>query len=135
MSSKRSRTLWRILALVGGVSFGVPLVIWGILHLQYFLAVRENARIASESNNPLWAGNPPSAASFQPVYRAPRQPVVRDFEIMSAEQGDAILSEDELVIAVEVNGQARAYPINMLTGPAREIINDELAGIAIASTW
>lgn len=135
MISERSRTLCRILAMVGGVAVVVPLVIWGILNAQYSLAVRENARIAAESDAPLWAGNPPSADSFQPVYRVPRQPVVRDFEIMSAEQGDAILSKDELVIAVEVNGQARAYPINMLTGPAREIINDELAGIAIATTW
>jgi hypothetical protein len=135
MISKRSQTLWRILALVGSVGVVVPLVIWGILNAQYSLAVRENARIAAESGEPLWAGNPPSVDSFRPVYRVPRQPVVRDFEIVSAEQGDAILSGDELVIAVEVDGQARAYPINMLTGPAREIINDELAGVAIATTW
>jgi hypothetical protein len=34
-----------------------------------------------------------------------------------------------------VEGKARAYPINMLTGPRREIINDELGGKAIAATW
>ena len=32
-------------------------------------------------------------------------------------------------------GQARAYPINMLTGPSREIINDVLGGVPIAATW
>lgn len=37
------------------------------------------------------------------------------------------VSDGELVIGVVVNGNARAYPINMLTGPSREIINDELA--------
>ena len=42
---------------------------------------------------------------------------------------------NELVLGVVVNGKARAYPINMLTGPAREIINDQLGGAAIAATW
>ncbi len=48
---------------------------------------------------------------------------------------DAELSDNELIIGVEIDGQARAYPINQLTGPRREIINDELAGTAIAATW
>lgn len=41
----------------------------------------------------------------------------------------------ELVLGVVVNGEARAYPINMLTGPSREIINDILGGQDIAATW
>jgi hypothetical protein len=45
------------------------------------------------------------------------------------------VAENELVIGVEIDGQARAYPINQLTGPSREIINDVLAGTAIAATW
>ena len=77
----------------------------------------------------------PSSGSFQPYYAVPRQEVVKDFEIVSAEQGVEVLADDELVIGVEVGGQARAYPINMLTGPVREIINDDLAGTAIAATW
>ncbi|MBC8355500.1 MAG: DUF3179 domain-containing protein [Planctomycetes bacterium] len=47
----------------------------------------------------------------------------------------AEIGDNELVIGVEVNGQSRAYPINQLTGPSREIINDELGGTAIAATW
>lgn len=136
MSSKKLRSRWRVtLGLVGAVGLGVPLVIWGILRVQYSLAVRDNARIAADSGNPLWAGNPPSSASFQPYYAVPRQAVVQGFEILSAEQRDKVLVDDELVIGVELDGQARAYPINMLTGPSREIMNDELAGTAIAVTW
>ena len=45
------------------------------------------------------------------------------------------LSPNALVIGVELNDEARAYPINQLTGPAREIINDHLGGTAIAATW
>jgi len=43
--------------------------------------------------------------------------------------------DNELVLGLELNGEARAYPINMLTGPSREIINDTLGGIPIAATW
>jgi hypothetical protein len=45
------------------------------------------------------------------------------------------VTDNELVLGVVVNGEARAYPINMLTGPSREIINDTLGGTAIAATW
>jgi len=45
------------------------------------------------------------------------------------------VTDKELVIGVVIDGRARAYPINMLTGPSREIINDMLGGRAIAATW
>ena len=45
------------------------------------------------------------------------------------------VKNDELVLGVVVNGEARAYPINMLTNPTREIINDKLGGRSIAATW
>ena len=47
----------------------------------------------------------------------------------------ASVDDNELVLGVEVNGQARAYPINQLPGPKREIINDVLGGTAIAAIW
>ena len=48
---------------------------------------------------------------------------------------DASIDDSELIIGVQSGGQARAYPINQLTGPSREIINDTLGGTAIAATW
>lgn len=45
------------------------------------------------------------------------------------------VDNDDLVLALSINSHARAYPINMLTGPRREIINDTLDGTAIAATW
>jgi len=55
--------------------------------------------------------------------------------IRTAKQAAQQLNDKELVLGVVVGGQARAYPINMLTGPVREIINDRLGGRAIAATW
>lgn len=66
------------------------------------------------------------------VLRQP-MPAITNPKIVSARL--ARVGPKDLVIGVHLNGQARAYPINQLTGPSREIINDELGGIAIAATW
>ena len=41
----------------------------------------------------------------------------------------------DLVIGLVVRGQAVAYPINMLGGPQREIINEEYRGVAFCVNW
>jgi hypothetical protein len=45
------------------------------------------------------------------------------------------VTDDELVLGVEIGGEARAYPINQLHWPLREVFNDTLGGRAIAATW
>ncbi len=84
------------------------------------------------------AGGKRLVAQSELVYQ-PRVVVNREFKplvdppIVAADQANVL--PDELVIGVHINGEARAYPINQLTGPSREIINDQLGGIAIAATW
>jgi len=76
------------------------------------------------------------AEGFHPIQVVPGpREAITDAPFVTAEQADELLSEAELVLGVVVGDEARAYPINMLTGPAREIINDTLAGRAIAATW
>ena len=45
----------------------------------------------------------------------------------------ALTIVDELVIGVEIDGDARAYSIPYLSG--HEIVNDTVAGRKIAVTW
>lgn len=73
---------------------------------------------------------------FQPkvVIKKPFPPIT-EFPILSAKQAEGKINDAELVLGIELDGQARAYPINMLTGPRREILNDTLADIPIAATW
>ena len=40
---------------------------------------------------------------------------------------------DELVIGIELNGESKAYPIDLLS--RHEIVNDEIQGEPIAVTW
>jgi hypothetical protein len=62
-------------------------------------------------------------------------PAIKGAPVVTAAEASRSLAEGELVLGVVVNGKSRAYPINMLTGPQREIINDTLGGRAIAATW
>ncbi len=62
-------------------------------------------------------------------------PIVEPQTVSAAEAEPDWVREEELVLGVVVNGKARAYPINALTGPRREIINDVLGGRSIAATW
>lgn len=63
------------------------------------------------------------------------QPAINGADFIKASKVKDEVLPGELVIGVAIKDQARAYPINMLTGPRREIINDFLGGESIAATW
>jgi len=50
-----------------------------------------------------------------------------------ANTADAPLLDDELVMGIALDGEARAYPVTVLR--FREMVDDELAGIPILVTW
>ncbi len=54
-------------------------------------------------------------------------------EIVPADQ--APIGDDDIVMGIVVNGEARAYPVNYMNGPYNEVVNDELGGEAIAPSW
>ncbi len=72
---------------------------------------------------------------FRPRRVVPPIRAIVDAPHVGAADVDDQVSDGELVLGVVVDGVARAYPINMLCGPRREIINDTLGGFAIAATW
>ncbi len=47
--------------------------------------------------------------------------------------GEAKVQADELVLGIEINGRAKAYPITVLA--SREMVNDDLSGVPILATW
>ncbi len=71
---------------------------------------------------------------FPPIERP--FPPIKNPEIATLKEADGkAVRDEELVLGVVVGQTARAYPINTLTGPRREIINDHLDGEPIAATW
>jgi hypothetical protein len=63
-----------------------------------------------------------------------KPPITQIMTVLASEIVDQI-EDDELVIGVVVDGQARAYAINIMTYPQREVFNDTLGGRSIAATW
>ncbi len=60
---------------------------------------------------------------------------IRGGDYGTAEEVRDKVRESDLVIGLVVGGQAFAYPINMLGGPQREIINEEFGGVAFCVNW
>ena len=58
-------------------------------------------------------------------------PAILNPEFVSARE--AKLASDSPVIGVDFNGESRAYSIHLLNG--HEIVNDEVSGVKIATTW
>ena len=78
---------------------------------------------------------PGDVSGFEPVRAVgARSPIEKASFLPAPRVTDEVLP-GERVIGVVVKRQARAYPINMLTGPEREMINDSLGGRASAVTW
>lgn len=78
---------------------------------------------------------PPIADGFEPIVVVEKFKPITDAPVIPAREVESQVTDGELVLGVLLNGEARAYPINMLTGPEREIINDTLGGQPIAATW
>jgi hypothetical protein len=109
LSQRGSQSHGLVLASALGLSF--------LLIVSSALAQRQNER------------------KFQPIRLLAVQPAIKDATSIKADQVRGQVANGELVLGVVVKGEARAYPINMLTGPRREIINDTLGGRPIAATW
>ncbi len=84
-------------------------------------------------------GRPPrgemSIDKFEPYRMVSERDPITDAPVVSADDAAEEVTDKVLVLGVVINSEARAYPINMLNGPAREIINDTLGGTPIAATW
>ena len=80
-------------------------------------------------------GKPRGPGEFKPrVLMKPRRAIVDANYLKAGEVTDQV-TDNELVLGMEIKGKARAYPINMLTGPSREIINEVMDGTPYAATW
>lgn len=63
----------------------------------------------------------------------PRDGIAPVYEPQFTTASQAPISNGDLVLALEIEGQAKAYPIKVLH--FREMVNDQLAGIPILVTW
>jgi hypothetical protein len=109
------------LGIIALILLGAGLVTWRVLSFLHY-----EVDVLPE---PMRLGN---RVAFPVI---PAQPAVTEVPHKPVPEAAKDLNPDELVLGVEVEGEARAYPINMLSGPNREILNDTLGGRPIAATW
>jgi hypothetical protein len=121
--------LRRLLMLVALVVVGTGGALWLVAE---WLAPRD---LRVPEGSPVVQATAPTLDNFRPMEVLERQQVVRGWEVLSAKEADERLRDDEMLLAVEIDGQARCWPLNVMTGPEREIFNDKLAGRSIAATW
>ena len=76
-----------------------------------------------------------AAPEFNPRRVVDPFPFIIEPKSVPAGEAGEFVNDEELVLGITWGGEARAYPINMLTNPTREIINDKLGGRYLAATW
>jgi hypothetical protein len=92
------------------------------------------------SHPPMPAPIPDVERVFDPDFR-PRvlsgaDPPFTDFAPIAVTDADRLLKADELVVAVTIAGQSRAYPISVLNNETRrKALNDTLGGMPVVVTW
>ncbi len=60
-------------------------------------------------------------------------PAILDPEFIPANQAGDQMEPQERVLGVSINGDHRAYPLNLLS--RHEIVNDTVGGVPVAVTW
>lgn len=107
--------------------------------LGFGLAACGEPEAASQAAPEIATATSPPATTIptEPVYRysqlLPRDAILPVYQPEFVTAGAASLDDSELVLAIEIDGQAKAYPIIVLN--SREMVNDELAGVPILATW
>ncbi|MCP4424536.1 MAG: DUF3179 domain-containing protein [Chloroflexi bacterium] len=82
--------------------------------------IRSNNRVVTDEEYPVSVLIP--FDGIRPIY----EPIFVNAQ-------DATYQDDELVMGVAFENEAKAYPVTVLR--FREMVNDELAGIPILATW
>ena len=102
----------------------------GRMSLSIVLMVMSGMGLTADSSGP----DPHPEYNPRTVLGRPMR-AIKDAPFIAGKVVTNQVTDNELVLGVVVEGEARAYPINQLTGPSREIINDTLGNRAIAATW
>jgi hypothetical protein len=86
-----------------------------------------------------WATGSPSQEATPPdlfqmtTVKESGFPLNVDPKIVGA--AEAALGDGDMVMGIVIEGEARAYPVNYMSGPYNEVVNDTLGARAITASW
>ena len=131
-------TTWKLLLVaIAGllvVFFFIPAV--RVVFAPFFVVSSEKITIpAPPSTDPVGAGVGTAEREVDLVtllgYDA--IPAILDPRFVTPERADRWMDPDEQVLGLSINGDHRAYPLNLLS--RHEIVNDTVGGVPVAVTW
>ncbi len=110
----------------------------GIVSLGVFFLTRNNFTVETVPPGALSLNDSTEGAgdlAIQIISLIPKDaiPAILEPQFASPQDGEIQLRDTEQIIGVSINGDARAYPINILS--RHEIVNDVVGGESIAVTW
>lgn len=125
---------WPILAVIGFASALVAFVLFfGLAGPVPGLGDRGPA--SAEADQPVFLAPPPAIdpADIDTLLPPDGIRAIDDPQFETAEAAAASLDPGERVIGVVINGEARAYPLPIMSN--HEIVNDVVGGQPVAVTW
>ena len=126
--SKSSTIIVILVLAVGAVVVFMPQI------RSFFLNLRsETVTIADPSNGPAVGSNPNLDLKIITILARDGIPAILDPVFDPRTEAMAQMDPFERVIGVSINGDHRAYPLNLLS--RHEIVNDTVGGKPIAVTW
>jgi hypothetical protein len=75
-----------------------------------------------------------AARPSAPTDVEPYPPIV-NVPVVNVEGAREVVQDEYYILGIELNGESRAYPLNMLSRPDRHVLNDIVGGQPIAVTW
>ena len=126
-------------AVLIGVSAGLAIGLnYGIESWQEYQWTQRLMGETEAEFEPFTVENPLSPKNFSPPQVVSPFSPITDVPVSTVKEAEAAeqnIENDELVLGIVVNDEARAYPLSMMSSHSREIMNDTLGGRAIAATW
>ena len=112
--------------------FGFLIIVVAVLLTATVL--QRGPRSQAEATSAIPLPTPPAieAASLDTLLPPDSIRAIDDPQFQKANQAQD-MSPDERVIGIEINGDSRAYPLNILS--SHEIVNDVVGGELVAVTW
>ncbi|NOX63921.1 MAG: DUF3179 domain-containing protein [Chloroflexi bacterium] len=98
---------------------------------QSTVVATEPSTVSPSTSTP--APTPTPEFTIVPLLPFDAIPSIDDPEFLSPDVADTEYNEEELVLGIEINGDARAYSIPFLS--SHEIVNDVVGGKPVAVTW
>ena len=113
----------------------LTLLLAGICLLLVACAQQTGSAVPNTVSNQATSSTGEQYAEYDIITVLPRDAIqaIDNPRFVSGAEADEQYGDNELILGVEFNGDARAYSIPLLS--SHEIVNDTVGGVRIAVTW